>query len=230
MDFLFYTDVSEQLNYTKEYHKDLTKFLEWISGKKICKINMNNEFKVLAHYDILNVSDDYKCRINNCVDYEHTHCICGHPIADVYLYKNIESNTKFFIGNKCIDRFRKDSGTEMTDKDFNKNFKGINSCCLCDSERALNKNKNQFYHIKCYNILNYNQRDELDLKLGIKKPVIKSVKIRPVHLTIIKFGKHINKTFQYLFDNDKSYVRWVLNKDDVNGQMKELKKWLENKI
>lgn len=44
-----------------------------------------------------------------------------------------------------------------------------------------------------------------------KKPQEK----KPIGETIINFGKHKGSTYDYIYENDKNYVKWIItNKED----------------
>ena len=42
---------------------------------------------------------------------------------------------------------------------------------------------------------------------------------------IVSFGKNIGKTFSYVYERDKGYVRWVLNLEECSGAMLLLKNY-----
>ena len=40
---------------------------------------------------------------------------------------------------------------------------------------------------------------------------------------VVTFGKNIGKTYSYVYERDKGYVRWVFNLDECSGAMLLLK-------
>jgi hypothetical protein len=42
---------------------------------------------------------------------------------------------------------------------------------------------------------------------------------------IVSFGKNIGKTFSYVYERDKGYVRWVLSCEECSEAMLLLKKY-----
>lgn len=40
------------------------------------------------------------------------------------------------------------------------------------------------------------------------------------YLEVFNFGKHSTKTVQYVFDNDKGYLKWILKNFDFAGKEK----------
>ena len=52
---------------------------------------------------------------------------------------------------------------------------------------------------------------------------------KPVGETVINFGRHKGKTYDYIYENDKQYVRWVItNKDEK--YIKKIKAYFVEKI
>lgn len=52
---------------------------------------------------------------------------------------------------------------------------------------------------------------------------------KPVGSYKIRFGKHKDKTYDYIYENDKEYVAWVLTNEDET-YIKRIKKYFIERI
>jgi hypothetical protein len=53
---------------------------------------------------------------------------------------------------------------------------------------------------------------------------------KPMGETVMTFGRHKGKTYDYIYDNDKQYVKWVITSKDSEKYVKKIKAYFTERI
>ena len=57
----------------------------------------------------------------------------------------------------------------------------------------------------------------------------KSEEPKPIGTFRLRFGKHKNQTYDWIYENDKNYVKWILTNND-DTYIKRIKKYFIERI
>ena len=113
-------------------------------------------------------------------------CVCGQKIGTTYVIKHC-SGIRMTVGSECVKEFSENMYNQIT--------KG--SCFYCDTGLTDRRNKYQkdgFCDSKCLG------KYKSDLKIG---------------RFTIGFGKHKGKTYSFLVNAEKDYIRWLLDNNII---------------
>jgi hypothetical protein len=53
---------------------------------------------------------------------------------------------------------------------------------------------------------------------------------KPMGEMVLNFGRHKGKTYDYIYENDKQYVKWVITSKDSEKYVKKIKGYFTERI
>jgi hypothetical protein len=130
-----------------------------------------------------------------------SYCACGHFIITNCYVRNLNNNEIKVVGNCCIQKWKieKKCGTCNTKHHRWK----YTICSSCEKEAREEKKRKE-----------YEEKEEKEKEAREEK---KRKDLLIIGNEIISFGKHINKTIKFIYENDIRYAKWCFNKFDIDN-------------
>jgi hypothetical protein len=125
-----------------------------------------------------------------------SYCACGHFIITNCYVRNLNNNEIKVVGNCCIQKWKieKKCGTCNTKHHRWK----YTICSSCEKEAREEKKRKE-----------YEEKEEKEKEAREEK---KRKDLLIIGNEIISFGKHINKTIKFIYENDIRYAKWCFDK------------------